>query len=132
MSNGPHSAPIIAPTPVPFPPTTLRDIVAYSFEEGHGFPPHEWQIQYIMRMLHATAMAACDDTLPSSGSLSPFLICRSTGGGKSACRNTMGFVRGGVTLTIVPLLSLGADQTTKLQALRDANDLPIAHTVVPS
>jgi superfamily II DNA helicase RecQ len=37
----------------------------------------------------------------------------------------MGFVRGGVTLTIVPLLSLGADQTTKLQTLRDAKDLPI-------
>jgi superfamily II DNA helicase RecQ len=30
-----------------------------------------------------------------------------------------------VTLTIVPLLSLGADQTAKLQSLSDSNQLPV-------
>jgi hypothetical protein len=34
-------------------------------------------------------------------------------------------MQGGVILTIVPLLSLGADQTAKLQCLVDANQLPV-------
>jgi superfamily II DNA helicase RecQ len=55
----------------------------------------------------------------------PFLICRSTGGGKSACRNILGFIQGDVTLMIVPLLSLGADQTAKLQSLSDSNQSPV-------
>ena len=40
-------------------------------------------------------------------------------------RNTLGFIQGGATLTIVPLISLGADQTAKLQALSDCNQLPV-------
>ena len=92
--------------------------VAYSFKEGHGFSPHEWQTQYISRVLEGSSTQ-------SGNRPRPFLICRSTGGGKSACRNTLGFIQGGVTLTIVPLLSLGADQTAKLQSLSDCNQLPV-------
>jgi hypothetical protein len=34
-------------------------------------------------------------------------------------------MQGGVTLTIVPLLSLGADQTEKLKCVVHANQLPV-------
>ena len=44
MSNDSNAAPITAPTFDSAPPTTLHDIVAYSFKEGHGFAPHEWQM----------------------------------------------------------------------------------------
>jgi hypothetical protein len=46
-------------------------------------------------------------------------------GGKSACQNTLSFIQSGVTVTILPLLSLGADQTAKLQSLAGASHLPI-------
>jgi superfamily II DNA helicase RecQ len=49
------------------------------------------------------------------------LVVRPTGGGKSLVRDIVGIVLGGVALTIVPLLSLGADQTLKVnsQATQD-------------
>jgi superfamily II DNA helicase RecQ len=100
------------------PLTTLHEIVSYSFLEGHGFPPHEWQKDCISHVLKGSSTH-------SGATPHPFLICRSTGGGKSVCRNTLGFIQGGVTLTIVPLLSLGADQTAKLQSLTDAKQLPV-------
>ena len=49
--------------------------------------------------------------------LRPLLLVRSTGGGKSAVRDITGILCGGITLTIVPLLSLAADQTSKLLQL---------------
>ena len=68
-------------------------------------------------------MDACKEILhrhvkPSSDRiLSPLLLVRSTGGGKSAVRDVSGFLCGSITLTIVPLLSLAADQTAKLEQL---------------
>ena len=97
-----HGIGNVAPTLVALPPTTLHDIVSFTFEEGHGMQPHPWQKDYISQVLWGSS-------IHSGVSPRPFFICRSTGGGKSACRNTLGFIRGGVTLTIVPLLSLGAD-----------------------
>ena len=114
----PPSPPPMPPPPSLPPPTTLHDIVSYSFNEGHGFAPHQWQTQVISHVLEGSSTQSSDRPRP-------FLICRCTGGGKSACRNTLGFIQGGVTLTIVPLLSLGADQTAKLQSLSDSNQLPV-------
>jgi hypothetical protein len=111
-----HGIGNVAPTLVALPPTTLHDIVSFTFEEGHGMQPHPWQKDYISQVLWGSS-------IHSGVSPRPFFICRSTGGGKSACRNTLGFIRGGVTLTIVPLLSLGADQTAKLQSFTAANQL---------
>jgi hypothetical protein len=44
------------------------------------------------------------------------LVVCPTGGGKSLLRDVCGITLGGVTLTIVPLLSLGADQTQKVNS----------------
>ena len=118
MSNDSNAAPITAPSFDSASPTTLHDIVAYLFKEGHGFAPHEWQTQYISRVLEGSSTQ-------SGNRPCPFLIYQSTGGGKSACRNNLSFIQGGVTLTIVPLLSLGADQTAKLQSLSDCKQLPV-------
>ena len=46
----------------------------------------------------------------------PVLLVRPTGGGESSIRNVHGVVNGGVSLTITPLLSLGADQEEKMAA----------------
>jgi superfamily II DNA helicase RecQ len=40
------------------------------------------------------------------------LVILPTDGGKSLVRDVVGIILGGVTLTIIPLLSLGADQTS--------------------
>jgi hypothetical protein len=42
------------------------------------------------------------------------LVVRPTGGGKSLLRDIVGIILGGVALTVLPLLSLGADQTSKV------------------
>ena len=123
MLNVPNAATIGNPTSPTVPPTTLHDIVAFSFEEAHGFAPHPWQIKYIAHVLQGSTQLQATKSgirIPR-----PFLICRSTGGGKSACRNTLGFIQGGVTLTIIPLLSLGADQTNKLESISTKNNLPV-------
>jgi superfamily II DNA helicase RecQ len=45
----------------------------------------------------------------------PVLLCHPTGGGKSLVRDTFAVAYGGITWCISPLLSLAADQVTKLQ-----------------
>jgi ATP-dependent DNA helicase RecQ len=44
------------------------------------------------------------------------LVVLPTGGGKSLLRDVCGIILGSVTLTIVPLLSVGADQTLKVNS----------------
>jgi hypothetical protein len=52
------------------------------------------------------------------------LLVRPTGGGKSSVRDCHAHVLAGFTLTIVPLLSLGADQTEKMKPFsKDATGL---------
>jgi superfamily II DNA helicase RecQ len=53
--------------------------------------------------------------LPLSGVPSaPVLLVCPTGGGKLSVRDVYSVIKGGVSLTISPLLSLGADQEEKL------------------
>jgi hypothetical protein len=95
----------------PTSPTSIEDIVKLAFEEGHGYKPYEWQISNTSHIL------SCDN--------GAVLMVRSTGGGKSAVRNTLGLIREGVSLTIVPLLSLGADQTEKINVMAQTRGLSI-------
>ena len=44
----------------------------------------------------------------------PVLLVRPTGGGKSSVRDVYSIMNGGFSLTITPLLSLGADQESKI------------------
>ena len=76
----------------------------------HGKTAHQWQVDTCKALLHRhTAPAPI-----RSPTLRPLLLVRSTGGGKSSVRDVCGFLCGGITVTIVPLLSLSADQTAKL------------------
>ena len=54
------------------------------------------------------------------------LLVRPTGGGKSLVRNGVGACLCGITLTVVPLLSLGADQARKINSSVDASTQPIS------
>ena len=84
-----------------------------------GADPHPWQVEATAHIL-AMMSPKVPDSDPGI-----VMMVQATGGGKSAVRDAIGLVAGGVILTIVPLLSLGADQTAKLQAKRVRNGLPI-------
>ena len=105
-----------------FPPTThyrsyslplLEQSILLCFTDWHGKTARPWQLK------------ACGDVLTrhtpriinAPSLLRPILLVRSTGGGKSAVRDVAGILCGGITITIVPLLSLAADQTAKLSQL---------------
>ena len=72
-----------------------------------GNKPYPWQQDVIA---HLGCMR-----IPDSG-LHPgaVLLVRPTGGGKSAVRDVYSVLEGGFTLTITPLLLLGADQEEKI------------------
>ena len=59
----------------------------------------------------------------------PVFFVKPTGGGKSLVRDIHGVVVRGITLTIVPLLSLGADQAQKLRtnAIQNCGDILTYH-----
>jgi superfamily II DNA helicase RecQ len=78
-------------------------------EDVLGNTPYQWQSEVIS---HLAMMP-----IPHSGiDCSPVLLVRPTGGGKSSVRDVVALMGGGVSLTITPLLSLGADQEEKLKA----------------
>ena len=91
-------------------PDLARSIEA-SFKDWHGKTVRPWQMLACQQVLRRHV-----ERVPSQR-LRPLLLVRSTGGGKSAVRDVCGFICGGITLTIVPLLSLSADQTSKLTNL---------------
>jgi len=93
----------------PFTIAKLEHLITTHGEVLHGFRPYPWQNQAVQHLLQMNAMSYTEPT-------SPVMVVRSTGGGKSAVRDVTGCIMKGVVLTIVPLLSLGADQTKKLEA----------------
>ena len=86
-------------------------------QEGHGKDAYSSQIDAITHVLQMW-------NNPSNHPPGPILLVQPTGGGKSATRNCIGFIAGGVVLTIVPLLSLGADQASKLAMVIQQKNLP--------
>jgi hypothetical protein len=72
-----------------------------------GNKPYPWQQQVIA---HLGCMRISDSGLHPA----PVLLVRPTGGGKSSVRDVYSIMDGGFSLTITPLLSLGADQEEKL------------------
>jgi superfamily II DNA helicase RecQ len=76
-------------------------------QEVFGTTPYQWQKEVITHL--------CLMRIPGSGTLpAPVLLVRPTGGGKSSVRDIYSVMYAGFSLTIVPLLSLGADQEEKL------------------
>jgi superfamily II DNA helicase RecQ len=88
---------------------SLDEIIDGAMSEVHCRMPYDWQQQVVR---HCVMM-----TMPSTIEVKPraCLCLQSTGGGKSAVRDTVGWKLGGITLTIVPHLSIGSDQTEKLE-----------------
>ena len=121
--HGPLPVPRTLPEPIsnghdPFcNRTSLQEAVISAFTDWHGKTARHWQVD------------ACKEVIkrhiepPTQDLLRPLLLVRSTGGGKSAVRDISGFMCGGITITIVPLLSLAADQTSKLSQLSLGQDL---------
>jgi superfamily II DNA helicase RecQ len=76
-------------------------------EEVFCTTPYPWQQEVISHL--------CCMQIPNSGSTpAPVLLVRPTGGGKSSVRDVYSIMNGGFSLTITPLLSLGADQEEKI------------------
>ena len=85
-----------------------RCLVHCSMRNGFGLTPHPWQDaigSHLNKML-------CSASNIAPG---PVMLCQPTGGGKSLVRDTFAVAHGGITWCISPLLSLAADQVTKLQ-----------------
>ena len=86
----------------------FHHLVHCSMWNGFGLTPDPWQEaigSHLNKML-------CPASNIAPG---PVLLCHPTGGGKSLVRDTFAVAYGGITWCISPLLSLAADQVTKLQ-----------------
>jgi superfamily II DNA helicase RecQ len=86
----------------------LKTIIIAAFATFHAFVPKDWQLEIVAHLLKTVVDGPPGPT--------PILICRPTGGGKSAVRDCAGFILGGgVVLTVVPLLAVAGDQTSKVR-----------------
>ena len=76
-------------------------------EEVFQTTPYPWQLDVITHLLCMS--------IPECGIFSaPVLLVCPTGGGKSSVCDVYSVMNGGVSLTITPLLALGADQDQKI------------------
>lgn len=101
------------------PPSIPSSIIEQCFLAERGLSARPWQVDVVRHIL--------DESLQDDANKGPhpILLVRSTGGGKSAVRDIAGIMCGGVVLTIVPLLSLSADQTAKVN--KAISDLSLSH-----
>ena len=83
-----------------------------------GITPYPWQVEVITHLL---LMSVEDSGVPAA----PVLLVRPTGGGKSSVRDVHGVINGGISLTITPLLSLGADQEEKMRSRAKQTEGPV-------
>ncbi len=95
-----------------------RELSSDAMSTVFGKTPYEWQLD---TLVHLAKMK-----LPRSG-VSPgaVLLVRPTGGGKSSVRDVHSVMNGGVSLTITPLLSLGADQENKINSIAKQTSGPV-------
>jgi superfamily II DNA helicase RecQ len=104
----------MAPTvPIDLPPDAILAIVErfkhlskVAMHDVFGRIPYAWQVEIISHL----SMMKKIGTFIRPGAV---LLIWPTGGGKSSVRDVYSVMCAGVSLTINPLLSLGADQTEK-------------------
>jgi hypothetical protein len=101
------------PTTPPIPTVSHHFVDASA--KVFGRTPYEWQLQVGSHILHTC----------SSKETGPSLLVRPTGGGKSLVRDAVATVLGGVSLTIVPLLSLASAQCRKLNDIACQEHCPV-------
>ena len=104
---------LLDPSSIPEDSDSLKEAIKLCFTDWHGETARKWQVEACKEVLWRHTCRLSTPPTP----MRPLLLVRSTGGGKSAVRDVSGFLCGGITLTIVPLLSLSADQTSKLSQL---------------
>jgi ATP-dependent DNA helicase RecQ len=80
-----------------------------------AYPFQQFVLKHLMLML------------PSSAACRQVFLCQPTGGGKNAVRDAFAACQPGVTLNIAPLLSLNADQSTKLDLRRISEKVVAIH-----
>ena len=86
----------------------LKTIIDAAFLAFHALVPKAWQLEAVQHIIQSSIDRP-------SGPV-PIMVCRPTGGGKSAVRDCAGIIiGGGVVLMIVPLLALAGNQTSKLE-----------------
>jgi superfamily II DNA helicase RecQ len=98
-------------------------MAVWSMEEVFGTTPYPWQLDVITHLL---SMVIPGSGVPSA----PVLLVRPAGGGKSSVRDVYSAVmKGGISLTITPLLALGADQDEKitLKAKQTSGTIALVH-----
>ena len=82
-------------------------MAASSMKEVFDITPYPWQLAIITHLL--SMVVPCSGISPA-----PVLLVRPTGGGKSSVRDVYSVMNGSISLTITPLLALGADQDEKI------------------
>jgi superfamily II DNA helicase RecQ len=87
----------------------LSSIIEWKAQGVFNATLYPWQTEVIQQMGLMR--------IPNSGvACAPLLLVRPTGGGKSMVRDVFSVLNAGVSLTITPLLSLGADQEEKVNS----------------
>lgn len=72
-------------------------------DDNYGVASYSWQVDIGAELIKKATLVKC----------SPHLLIWPTGGGRSCVRDAVGAHLNGITLTIVPLLSLGSNQYRK-------------------
>jgi superfamily II DNA helicase RecQ len=97
--------------------------VTAAFEDAHGFAPRDWQ-----RSTESYLLECCSRR--SSSKPQPVLLVGTTrSDGESAVRDVVGYSTSGVVITVVPLLSLAADQVNKLKPLEAKHSTVSAYNI---
>jgi hypothetical protein len=110
----------MAPTvPIDLPPDAILAIVErfkhlskVAMHDMFGRIPYEWQVEIIS---HLSMMKT----------IGTFILIQPTCGGKPSVRDVYSVMCAGLSLTITPLLSLGADQTEKIWKNASQNGGPV-------
>ena len=82
-----------------------------AMQEAFRKTPFPWQVGILTMLFKMTKSTHAQGIHPA-----PVFLCHPTGGGKLLVRDTFGAALGGVVWCISPLLALGANQASKLQA----------------
>lgn len=86
----------------------MDELICQAMKQTFDKLPYDWQVSAIRRIVEMYPHG-------TPNNLSKTLLCiRSTGGGKSAVRDTAGCILRGVVLSMSPLLSLDAQQASNI------------------